>query len=521
MKGSGATQSVWMAEGMPSKPALLHDTSADVCIIGAGISGLTCAYSLVKEGSSVIVLDDGPIGGGETSRTTGHLVTALDDRYFELERMHGEEAARLAAHSHKAAIDWIEKIVAVEKIDCGFERVDGYLFTPPGESVDVIDKELRAARLAGLKDVEKVARAPIRDFDTGASLRFPNQAQFQPLKYMAALAEAIEANGGRLFGNTHAEECTDGPLVRVKTSQGPVVTARSLIVATNTPVNDRVAIHTKQAPYRSYVIGVHIPRGSVPKALYWDTANPYHYVRVSESDGEEVLIVGGEDHKTGQADDAEERFERLAAWTRERFPMASEVEFRWSGQVMEPVDSLAFIGRNPGDQNIFVVTGDSGNGLTHGSIAGLLLTDLIHGRKNPWERLYDPSRVSMRAAAQFTKENLNAVAQLRDYATAGDVSSEAEIGLDSGALIRHDLTKVAVYCDSHGEFHRYSAVCPHLGCIVDWNHTEKTWDCPCHGSRFDAFGKVVNGPANTNLAPAEGPPEPAMLGVTSDGELKS
>jgi nitrite reductase/ring-hydroxylating ferredoxin subunit len=268
-------------------------------------------------------------------------------------------------------------------------------------------------------------------------------------------------------------------------------------------VNDWVTLHTKQAAYRTYVIGVRIPRGSVTRALYWDTPDPYHYIRLADSDSHEVLVVGGEDHKTGQADDTEERFNRLEAWTRERFADAGEIEFQWSGQIMEPVDSLAFIGRNPGEQNVYVATGDSGNGMTHGTIAGILLTDLILGRKNDWTSLYDPSRISARALGEFTKENLNAVAQFSDYVTAGDVDTAREIPRGSGSVVRRGLKKVAIYRDTHGVLHERSAVCPHLGCIVDWNSTERTWDCPCHGSRFDPEGKVVNGPALAGLGPAD------------------
>ena len=504
MKGSGTTTSIWMATAdIPSRPALGKDGSADVCVVGAGIAGLTTAYLLAKEGRSVIVLDDGPIAGGETSRTTAHLVNALDDRYFEIESMHGEKGALLAAESHAAAIDRIEAIVAEENIDCEFERLDGYLFVPPGESTDVLDKELDAAHRAGLMEVERIERAPLKPFDTGACLRFPRQAQFHPLKYLAALSQAIENMGGGIFNRTQAKEFIDGAPGHVKTSKGPEVSAGAIVVATNTPVNDWVAIHTKQAAYRTYVIGMRVPKGTVTKALYWDTPDPYHYVRLQDAGKDEVLIVGGEDHKTGQADDADERFERLEAWTRERFPTAQDIEFRWSGQIMEPVDSLAFIGRNPGDKNIYVVTGDSGNGMTHGTIAGILLTDLIQGRKSEWESLYDPSRISLKAAPEFAKENLNVAAQFGDYVTGGDVDRVREIAAGTGALIKDGLKKVAVYRDTHGALHKCSAICPHLGCIVAWNSTEKTWDCPCHGSRFDPFGKVLNGPANTGLGLAE------------------
>lgn len=504
MKSSGATTSIWTATAeIPSRPALAKDISADVCIVGAGIAGLTTAYLLADEGLSVVVLDDGDVAGGETSRTTAHLASALDDRYFELERLHGQQGARLAADSHSAAVDAIESIVARERVDCDFERLDGYLFVPPGESLDVLDRELAAAHRAGLRDVEKVARAPLESFDTGPCLRFPRQAQFHPLKYLAAMARAIESKGGILCNMTHAAEFADGDPCRVTTEKGAVVSARAIVIATNTPVNNWFAIHTKQAAYRTYVVGLRVPNAHVTKALYWDTADPYHYVRLQEDRDEDVLIVGGEDHKTGQSHENPDRFGLLEAWARERFTSATEVAFRWSGQVLEPVDGLAFIGRNPGDHNTYVVTGDSGNGMTHGTIAGILLTDSICGRSNEWESLYDPSRISLRATPEFTSENLNVVGQYGDYLSAGDVKDPNAIARGAGALIRDGLKKVAVFRDETGELYMHSAVCPHLGCIVDWNTTEKTWDCPCHGSRFDAYGKVISGPANTDLGPAE------------------
>jgi len=281
------------------------------------------------------------------------------------------------------------------------------------------------------------------------------------------------------------------------------VTAGAIVVATNSPVNDRVAIHTKQAGYLTYVVGAPVPRGSVPRGLYWDTADPYHYIRLQHGpdEGMDLLIVGGEDHKTGQANDTEVRHGRLESWARDRFPMMGPVEFVWAGQVMETVDGLAFIGRNPMDkENVYIATGDSGMGMTHGTIAGILLTDLILGRANPWADLYDPSRKTLRAVGEFTKENLNVAAQYTDWLTGGDVKSTGEIGKGCGALVRRGLKKLAVYRDDQGVLHELSAVCPHLGGIVHWNPTEKTWDCPCHGSRFDKTGTVFQGPSNKNLS---------------------
>jgi glycine/D-amino acid oxidase-like deaminating enzyme/nitrite reductase/ring-hydroxylating ferredoxin subunit len=499
-----ATTSVWMATAnTPLQSRLKENIRTDVCIIGAGIAGMTTAYLLAKEGRSVVVVDDGAIGGGMTGRTTAHLTNAYDDRYVEMEKLHGADGARLIAESHTAAIDRVEQIVAEEQIECGFERVDGFLFMPPDESPELLNDELKACHRAGLVDVEIVQRAPVESFDTGPALKFPRQAQFHPLDYLTGLTRAFTRAGGRIFSETHATTITGGDEARVETNLGASVRCDAIVVATNTPVNDRVAIHTKQAPYVTYVIGVQVPKGSVTRLLLWDTLDPYHYVRVQSGEGHDILIVGGEDHKTGQENDGAERFARLERWTRERFPQVGEVDFRWSGQVMEPIDGIAFIGRNPLDEdNVFIATGDSGQGMTHGTIAGMLLTDLLQGRKNRWEDLYSPSRITLRAIGEFAGENLNVAGQFTDYLTAGEIKSVDELKPGCGAIMREGLSKLAAYRDEGGVVHKLSAVCPHLGCIVAWNSTEKTWDCPCHGSKYRADGRVYQGPANSDLSEA-------------------
>lgn len=509
MKTDSRSTSVWMTTTeMLSSTALREDIRTDVCIVGAGISGLTTAYLLSRQGKSVVVLDDGPIGGGETVMTTAHLTSALDDHYFKIEELHGEKGAKLAAESHTAAIDFIESTVAAEAIACGFERLDGYLFTPPGERIDVLEQELEAAHRAGLLDVELVQRSPLPDFNTGSCLRFPQQGQFHPIQYLNGLAEAIQRQGGRIFTGTHVDTVQGGSPARVETSEGSIVTADAIVIATNAPINEGIAIHLKQAPYRTYVIGALIPHDSVPKVLYWDTLDPYHYVRLEStrlqgSDATnpyDLLIVGGEDHKTGQADDADKRYACLEEWMRVRFPVAEEVKFQWSGQVMEPIDSLAFIGKSPnGEENVYIATGDSGMGMTHGTIAGILLSDLILGRENLWKTLYDPSRVTLGAATDFVQEGVNVAAQYTEWVTGGDVETPEEILPGMGAVIRSGLKKVAVYCNEKGNRQELSAVCPHLGCIVSWNSAEKSWDCPCHGSRFATDGEVLNGPAMSSL----------------------
>ena len=504
----GRSKSVWMATAdVPETPPLAADVRTDVCVVGAGIAGLTTAYLLAHEGLSVVVLDAGGIASGQTQKTTAHLSNALDDRYVELERIRGADNARLAAASHSAAIDRIESIARKAHIACDFQRVDGYLFVPPGQPDDLLERERDSARRAGLTGVNLVPRAPLATFDTGRCLRFPRQAQFHPLNYLAGLARAVLKRGGRIHPGTRVSGVTGGEPATVETTDGPAVTCNAVVVATNTPINDRFALHTKQAPYLTYAVGAPVPAGSVTRALYWDTLEFYHYVRTQPGlAGEDVLIVGGEDHKVGQTQDQELRYGRLEAWARDRFPMMGPVEYRWSGMVMETLDGLAFLGRNPGDaDNVYVATGDSGMGMTHGTIAGMLLTDLILGRANPWAELYDPSRKPVRGGAwrEFVAENLNVAWQYADWLTGGEASSADEIPPGRGAVVRRGLSKVAVYRDDNGRAHACSAVCPHLGCLVHWNGAEKTWDCPCHGSRFDALGQVLSGPATHGLAPVE------------------
>jgi glycine/D-amino acid oxidase-like deaminating enzyme/nitrite reductase/ring-hydroxylating ferredoxin subunit len=505
MHDQGRNVTPWMSFPLHERPPLDGNVRADVCVVGAGIAGMTTAYLLSQKGSSVVVIDGAQIGSGMTSRTTAHLVNAIDDGWHGTEKLHGLEGARLAARSHTGAIDAIEGIARRESIECDFERLDGYLFLPPGGDPKDIDDEFAASVRAGIEGVELVERAPIDGFDTGRCIRYPRQGQFHPLKYLAGLARGIERDRGSIHGATHAAEIRDGKSPCVITREGHRIDCGAIVVATNAPINDRVKIHTKQAPYLTYVIGARIPRGTVARALLWDTLDPYHFIRVIpdiEPYGE-ILLVGGEDHKTGQEHDGRDRFETLERWMRERYPMAREILYRWSGQVMETHDYLAFIGRNPGDDSVYIATGDSGMGMTHGTIAGLIITDLIHGAQLPWAELYDPRRITLGATRTFAKEAGNMAWQYADWITAGEAKPE-DIAPGTGAVVRRGTHKVAIYRDALGERHEMSAVCTHLGCIVTWNDVENTWDCKCHGSRFDAMGQVISGPAASDLKPLEG-----------------
>ncbi len=498
----GETISVWQDQHpLRTFSPLKSDVEADVCIIGAGIAGLTCAYTLSQSGKKVVLLEDGAVAGGQTVRTTGHLTDTLDDRYFNLEKYFGVEGSTLAAQAHRTAIEFIADLVKKHQIDCQFERLDAYLFVPPGEPLTVLEEELGAAQRARISGVEIVSRAPL-EFDTGPCLRFPNQAQFSPLPYIDKLCDLIIDAGGLIFTSTHAAQLEkQGSEYRIETKQGPAVLAKHVIIATNSPVFSRVLPHLKQAPYRTYVIGGKIPRGSVVNALYYDTPDPYHYIRIFPSDEKhDLLIIGGEDHRTAEVPDIEAIYTRLEKWARDRFPELQKIIYRWSGQVIEPVDSLAFIGRVKKGSEIYMVTGDSGNGLTHGTLSGIILNDLIHKRKNRWEKLLDPHRKTLATAKDFAKENLNTVCQYRDWVTAGDHS---HLPNNSGTIVRDGVKKCAVYRDNEGHLHRMSATCPHLGAVVRWNTSEHCWECPAHGSRFSATGEVIQGPANCNLSEAQ------------------
>ncbi|HYW31873.1 MAG TPA: FAD-dependent oxidoreductase [Gemmatimonas sp.] len=509
----GARPSIWdvTAPAPDLQPFSGDATIVDVCVIGAGIAGLTTALELLRAGREVLVLDDGPLAGGETGRTTAHLATAFDDEYNVVESMHGHRTAQLLAESFRAGVDAIERNVREESIDCGFTRLDGWWVPSTDDASERLEAERDAAHRCGFPDVELVTQHPLAGTFPGPALRFPNQAQFHITRYMAGLAAAIDRLGGRIRTAAHVQHVDDATgesrMCTVKLDDGRTVQARDVVVATNSPMIDRVVMHTKQASYRTYVIAVRVRAGMVPPGLFWDTDDPYHYVRLLDgplaAGAGDVLIVGGEDHKTGQSDDERVAFDRLEAWTRERFP-CDDVVAKWSGQVMEPNDFLAYIGRNPGSERLWIVTGDSGNGMTHGTIAGLMLPTLMAGQEHPWESMYSPGRITLTptSAVEFLKENVNVAAQYADLVTGGDVDDASAVPRGEGRILRQGARKLAVHRGDDDRLTVRSAVCPHLGCIVQWNTAECTWDCPCHGSRFATDGEVLNGPSAAPLAPA-------------------
>jgi glycine/D-amino acid oxidase-like deaminating enzyme/nitrite reductase/ring-hydroxylating ferredoxin subunit len=491
------TRSLWMEEGFPQALALEESASTDVLVVGAGIAGLSAGYELARAGRKVMVVDRGAIGGGMTARTTAHLTFEIDDFNYALIARRGEEVARAYFDSQRAAVDRIEAIANAESIACDFARIDGF-YVPAGKhGAEIIAKEYDAARHVGFKDLETTSAPAGHD---GPALRFPQQARFHPLKYLHGLVAALRRMHVELYANTAIAKLEEiNGRVRAETANGHVIDAKYGVSATNAPFG--VAIHTKQAPYRTYAIAAPAPKGSVADVLVWDTLDPYHYVRLQPGDVEDMLIIGGEDHKSGTEADGEERIARLRNWAIEHYPMMGEIAYSWSGQVYEPIDFVPHDGRNPGDENIYVITGDSGQGITNGVAGALLIADLIEKSASAWEECYNPSRKTLTAAGAFIAENASAIANTSEHLVRADFADVSEIGHGQGGLVQVDGHKAAVYRDETGELHALSAACTHVGCVVHFNPFERCWDCPCHGSQFGVDGEVLAGPARKPLEP--------------------
>lgn len=483
---------------------LEENLKTDVVIVGGGIAGLTTAYCLAVSGQRVIVIDDGHIGSGETGRTTAHITTVLDERYYTLEKTFGRRSTALIAESHKLAIDFIEEVVNKENIDCEFERLSTYLFLHPNDTKENLEKEMNMLFHCGIESslLEITPGIPCEQ----SSLMIPKQAQFHPMKYILGLCEAIEKRGGKIFVNTHADTIDYTGIV---TDKGFSITAKHVVVTTNAPVNDTYTMMLKQWAYRTYVIGALVKKNTIPKALWCDTGDhnstkqtPYHYVRLTPYNNEyDLLMSGGEDHVVGEKSKIkeEERYELLEKWTRAHFPIESVVQ-HWSGEVLVPMDGIPYMGRNRFDKkNVYIITGVGGIGMTYCTIGAMLICDLINGKKNKWEGIYSPARFTIKASQPFFKMlKDDFIATLKKWFKK-ESKDLASVKNGEGKIIVQEGKKCGAYRDETGKLFLVSAECTHLKCIVNWNNDEKSWDCPCHGSRFTYAGKVINGPANKDL----------------------
>ncbi|MGI8440020.1 MAG: FAD-dependent oxidoreductase [Thermoleophilaceae bacterium] len=499
-------ESLWLdGVGAPVRPALDGDLSVDVAVIGGGIVGLTTALLLKRGGASVAVVEAGRIGHGVTGHSTAKVSSLHGLVYGEITARFGERAARIYGEANEAAIERIAGFVEEERIDCDFERAPAFVYTESQGEADALRQEAAIARGLGLPAsyVEEVELP----WGPPAALRFDRQAQFDPYRYLLALAAAVPGEGSHVLEGTRALAVTEDEPCRVRTATGSIV-AGDVIVATHLPFLDRGAFFARTHPERSYVLGVRVdPRAEV-EGMYLSTESPAHTVRrVQARAGRRggMLLVGGEGHKVGQGGDTAERVRRLEAWARARFPVR-EVEHRWSSQDNMPIDGLPFVGLfTPLSTRLYTATGMRKWGITNGTAAAMILSDSILKRPNLWSEVFDARRVKpLASASSFVRENVNVGRRfVADRLVRPRRDPASEMGPGEAAVLRDGARSVAVSRADDGSVSAVSAVCPHLGCLVRWNSAETSWDCPCHGSRFDREGRLLQGPAVRDLDSVE------------------
>jgi glycine/D-amino acid oxidase-like deaminating enzyme len=490
----------------PPFAKLAEDLVTDVVVVGAGVTGLSAAYLLAKSGKQVVVLERDRCAMTDTGHTSAHLTMVTDTRMTELVTRLGRNHAQAVWDAGLAAIATIDEVAREHAIDAGFDWVDGYLHAPlNGETkqeAERLQEDARLARDLGF-DAEYVEAVPLVNLP---GIRFPHQARIHPRRYLAGVAQAFVARGGRIYEHSAADEFCDEP--RAVKVAGHTVRYEDLVIATHNPLvglaglADATLFQTKLALYTSYVIAARTPSGVVSDALWWDTGDPYYYLRVEPHRDFDVVIFGGEDHKTGQQDDTVDCYRRLEERLIAINPRV-ELTHRWSGQVIETPDGLPYIGQRAEHQ--YAATGYSGNGLTFGTLAGIMISDAILGRSNPWAELFDPSRKALaRGLWDYLEENVDyPYYMIRDRFARPDAQSLRAVKRGQGTIIERQGAKVAAYRDQAGQVTLRSAICTHMGCAVAWNTAERTWDCPCHGSRFKPTGEVISGPAEAPLSPVE------------------
>lgn len=482
---------------IPRYDELRHDVMADVAILGGGITGLPAARHLKAAGKRVVVLEAGHVGGGTSGFTSGHLDATTDTPLAEMISHFGEDVARHLVAASQRSIDQIENWCR-EFGDCEFARLPSFQYTESTDEFDELERQAGAARKLGLN--ASMTQAIPLPFRCGRAVRVEGQGRFHVLRYLTRLAAAVHGGGCMVFENTRAsipEETAEG--CRIETSGGNVQ-AKDVFVATHGHFLGISQFDFRVFPYQSYVIGARVD-AAVPDALYWDDADPYHYIRLASPAEPDLLLIGGADHKTGQGGSEQDAYRALEEYAAQRFAVR-EVESRWSSQYFQPADGLPHIGRVPGRNHVFMATGFSGTGLTLGTVAAEVIADLIQGRTTPLAEALQPGRATLRASvAEVVSENLNVAKRfVADRFGIETVESLAQVPIGQGKVVRLRGEQLAVYRESPSVAHVVSAVCTHAGCIVHWNEAERTWDCPCHGGRYDVEGNCFAGPPPSGLA---------------------
>ncbi|MFW5637369.1 MAG: FAD-dependent oxidoreductase [Thermodesulfobacteriota bacterium] len=487
-------ESLWMHERPATQyPPLTEDTTADVAVVGAGITGLTTAYLLKKAGLKVAVVEADRVCSGVTGHTTAKITSLHQLIYADLVSSQGEETARVFAQANQAAIDQIDAVVTELEIDCDFQRLPAYTYTELSDHVSTIEKEVEAAQKVGLPAayVEKTDLP----FAIQAAIRLDNQARFHPARYCTALAGAVQGDDSRIFELSRVLDVDKGT---VKTAGGSIK-AENVVLATQMPILDRGAFFASNYPKRSYLLAARID-GTVPDGMFISAEDPIR--SVAPAAGGELLLIGGESHKTGQDPDTRKRYEALRFWAEKMFKV-QEIAYEWSSQDYMPADRLPYIGYlHPFTGRVYVATGFGKWGMTRGTFAGMLIHDLILGKENPWAKTFSATRMSpVHSAGSFWMENMNVGKRfVQDRLMSLMPSGESSLTPGVGKIVKKDGDRVAAYRDETGVLHAVSPVCTHLGCYVTWNAAEKSWDCPCHGSRFKTDGDILHGPATKGLS---------------------
>lgn len=495
----GQATSLWLdTTPAASFPSLAGNVEVDVAIVGGGIAGLTAAVLLREAGRTVAVIEARRIVQGVTGNTTAKITAQHHLLYAQMLKVFGEENTRAYARANQAAITGIHELSTRHAIDCDFSEADAYVYTEDADELPKLHEEVDAARSVGLPaSYSSVAPVP---YPVAGAVLFTGQARFHPRKYLLGLSARIPGDGSHVFENTRVLEVSEGEPCRVHTKRGTVL-ARDVIVASHFPLGDRAFYTARLKPKRSLVLGV-LPDAVLPEALARSmliSTDPMYSLRTQPWKGREMLLVGGKVHKTGQADTVD-LYLQLEDWARSRFgPL--RVVYRWATQDNVTLDDVPYTGRlSPASQHTYVTTGYGGWGMTNSMASAVLLRDMITGTDNPAQAVYDPARLKMHGLGQLVREGGDAVKHL--VADRFQSVDPASIRAGSGGVISGGIKPVALYRAEDGSEHRMSAVCSHLGCTVAWNEAEHSWDCPCHGSRFDAYGKVLQTPAVADLPSA-------------------
>lgn len=498
MYRDGARKSIWQEEIKRFSSDADFNTVYDVAIVGGGITGVSTAIKLQQAGKKCIILEASNIGFGTTGGTTAHLNDFFDTTFSQAISDFGLENAKLFAKVGQEAMGIIENNIDQFSIECDFERKTAYLFAldekQEKQLKDIVDG---ASEVGHQMTYTQEIPFPVSFVN---AVKIPDQAQFHPIKYIKALCEVFLNSGGKIV-----EECVceshdeQKDIILLKTSKGEVK-AKNLVYATHIPPGVNV-LNFINAPYRSYAMAFSLRSEDYPKDLGYDLVDPYHYYRIQEINGQTLLIAGGEDHKTGHEQDTGECFSKLENYVREHFDVDT-VHYSWSSQYYEPIDGFPYIGKLPGSKgNIYTATGFRGNGMIFGTISSQILTDLIVQNESKYEQIFNPSRIKpMAGFTDFVKETaVVAFDFIKDKLFREKIESLAEVGNGEAKVVQYEGESFALYKETNGKTHLVKSTCPHARCEVRWNSAELSWDCPCHGSRFNVNGKMLTGPTVIDL----------------------